>query len=443
MFDYFKISKFFLFIAPLAVVLVTISTLFPFIVGKYVWFRTTVDIALIFFLLGLLFRDKAGVIGRNLLAVLKRPLVIAVTAFVAAFLLAGLFGVNPANSFWSNFERGEGGFQILHLWFFFVLLVTLFEEERDWRRLFGWAIIGGVLSGLYGLLAALGVSKTIGPLFGDAGFRFSGSIGNPAYVAAYSIFLLFYVLYLLSAAYRRRLASAGAIALFIAGIGFLAMFFAAATRGAFLGLMAAVAAGLFYFMYAHASLRKWLLVAVAILVIGVGSFIYFKDTSFVKSIPGSRIFDISFTARTFEDRAIMWKIAWDGFKERPIFGWGPENYIQVFDRHFNTAYFRPSEGFGAWFDRAHSIYFDYLVETGLLGIISFLGIFATFFWQLLRSMKISVSGSNSSFTNALLLGVLLAYLVQGFALFDVLVIYINVFILLAFAAYVFQEKNAK
>src|SRR3989344_2123215 len=213
MFDYFKTSKNFLKWSVLAVAIVSISTLFPFIVGKYSWFRTTVDLALISFLLGLLFQDKLSVMSRKLSAVFRKPLVIAVSLFTAFFLLAGFFGVNPSYSFWSNFERGEGGLQMLHLWAFFVLLVALFDEERDWRRLFGWAIGGGILSGIYGFLAALGVSKTIGSLFGDPGFRFSGSIGNPAYLAAFSIFMIFYVLYLLHDLYPDRLKSAKAIAL--------------------------------------------------------------------------------------------------------------------------------------------------------------------------------------------------------------------------------------
>jgi O-antigen ligase len=442
MFDYFRVSKFFLFIVPLSVVIVSTSTLFPFIVGKYSWFRTSVDIALIFFLLGLLFHDRDSAMSRRLSEIFRRPLVIAVTVFAAVFLLACLFGVNSAFSFWSNFERGEGGFQILHLWFFFILLVTLMREERDWHHLFGWAVTGGILSGIYGVLAGLGTSKFIGPLFSEAGFRFYGSIGNPAYLAAFAIFLLSYVIYLLSSIYRGRFRSFGAILLFLAGIGFIAMFFAAATRGAFLGLVVAVLACLFYFVYSHPPLRKWLISSVVVLVLLVGSLIYFQNTPFVKSIPGSRIFDISVTARTFEDRAIMWNIAWNGFKERPLLGWGPENYLQVFDRHFDTDYLKPNEGFGAWFDRAHSVYFDYLVETGILGLLSFIGIFATFYWCLFKSVR---AGTNreSPLVNALLFGIPLAYLVQGIVLFDVLVIYLNIYIVLAFGAYSFGKLESK
>src|SRR3989344_4593182 len=226
MIDYFKLSKFFLYLIPLAIIFVVPSVLFPFIVGKYVFFRAVVDLALVLFLLGLLLQDKALIVSRQLLAVLKSPLVIAVSVFVFIFVLAGFLGVDPAFSFWSNFERGEGGFQMIHLWIFFILLITLFKEEKDWKKLFWISIIAGIFMIAYGLGAGLkyvdaeyqtkiidnisseqvltgrggplynAFKNFIGPTFNGPEYRFSGSIGNPAYVATYLIFILFYVGYL-------------------------------------------------------------------------------------------------------------------------------------------------------------------------------------------------------------------------------------------------------
>lgn len=165
------------------------------------------------------------------------------------------------------------------------------------------------------------------------------------------------------------------------------MFFAAATRGAFLGLVAALGAFAGYFMCVHRAWRKGLFGGVMAVLLLVGTLVYFKDSPFVKSIPGSRIFDISFSANTLKDRAIMWKIAWDGFKERPLLGWGPENFSNVFAHDFNTAYFTPAKGLGRWFDRAHSVYFDYLVEIGALGLLSFLAIFIVLYWQIFHARR--------------------------------------------------------
>lgn len=450
MINYFKISKFFLYLVPLTLIFVTTSILFPFIMGKYVWFRMVADFAFIFFLLGLLLQDKANVVLDRTIALFKRPLVIAMTIFVFVFLLACFFGVNPKMSFWSNFERGEGGLQIFHLYVFFLLCLILFCEEKDWLRIFSLMLVSGFLAVLYGFFAGLEMARFVGPKFGDAGFRFFGSIGNPAYFAACLIFMFFYGGYLLATKYRKRLFSFGFWLVIFALLVFLIAFFAAATRGAFLGLLVFLAAFLSYLFFSQKSLRKLIGLGIIGLLLIFSLVICGRNSWFIKSLPGSRIFDISFSAKTFQDRAIMWNIAIDGWKEKPWLGWGPENYLQVFTRHFDTKYFKPKDGdFGAWFDRAHSIYFDALAETGLLGLLSYLGIFAVFYWQLFKtriyadSMRVN---TGKTWANTIVYGLLfaipLAYLVQGLVLFDVLSIYLNIFLLTAFAAYKFKdEKN--
>ncbi len=493
MFNAFKISKLLLFAVPLMIVIVTSSTLFPFIVGKYVYFRILVDLAFIFFLLGLLFnqQESAGILARRSLGeggginqrfkqLIKNPLVIAVSVFIFIFLLSGFFGVDPQNSFWSNFERGEGGLQLLHFYIFFALLAFLFDKEKDWRIIFTMMLIGGVGMAFYGASAGLkyidaemitrstangGTEDVltgnggpiyqlfkwaaIGPSFSDPGYRFQGTIGNSAYVAAYAIFMLFYSAYLLISKYKDKLLSFGAWVLWALMAIFSMVFLAAATRGAFLGLIAAMVAFLAYLAFSSKRWRKWLVAAAIILVALVIVLIQFKNASFIKASPISRILDISFTTKTFHDRTTIWKMAIDGFKERPVLGWGPENFLQVFDRHFNPEYFAPSAGFGSWFDRAHNIYLDYLAETGILGLLSYLSIFVTFYYLLFRKTPINADSQHKSaeiginqrgiLINALMFAVPVAYLVQGIVLFDVSPIYLNLFLLFAFAVYKFQD----
>lgn len=493
MLNVFKISKFLLYLVPLMVVIVTPSTLFPFIVGKYVFFRIVVGLAFIFFLLGILFNQNgASEIINRFKKLIKNPLVITVSVFAIFFLLACLFGVNPSYSFWSNFERGEGGLQILFFYIFFGLLALLFDKEKDWRTIFIMMIIGGIGISLYGVAASLKyidadfISRNtpnggiewvlggtggpffqtfrsfLGSSFSDPGFRLEGSIGNPSYVAAYAIFALFYIGYLLLSKYRNNLRSFGAIALWVTALIFLVIFFMAGTRGAFLGLIASALAFLAYLAFSSKRWRKWIILAGAVMVILVFILVQFKDAQFIKSIPAfSRVLNISFSVSTFQDRMTVWKMAIDGVKERPILGWGPENFLQVFDRHFNTEYFVPSENFGAWFDRAHDVYLDYLAETGILGLLSYLGMFIAFYYLLFKKTPInadnqhksvetlalrSISGGenvnqHSILINALMFAIPVAYLVQGIVLFDVSPIYLNLFLIFAFAVYKFNVKS--
>ena len=466
----FKLSKFFVYASVFFVGIVSTSTLFPFIVGKYVWFRSTIGLAVIFFCIGLIMDPQNHYLDK-LKKLFKNPIVIAVSAFIGAFLLACIFGVNPEMSFWSNFERGEGGLQILNFYALFLLVATLFSERKDWDKMFWMMCFSTLIIIFYGIGAHLGTvdaPKTegeaggamyqtfknfIGPNFGVEGFRFQGSIGNPAYTAVFLIFSLFYAINLLIHKYRDRLLSFQAISLYVIIATFGTFFILAATRGAFIGLIAGLFVGLLYLALSKKEWRKYVLGTIAVLAIAIGLLFVFKDSKVIKERSFSRLLDISFTTKTFADRATIWKMAIDGFKERPIFGYGPENFIYVFDQHFNPDYYKPAEGFGAWFDRAHSLIFDYLAETGIVGLLSFASIFITLFFMFFREVLRRRSDKDESHTHlsrepkilqALLLLVIVAYLVQGLVLFDVSPTYLNVFLVLGFSVYLFSgvEKLA-
>jgi O-antigen ligase len=430
-----------LYAAVFFVAIMSTSTLFPFIVGKYVWFRVSVDLALIAFLLGLIFDPEADQVFTKLKQVFRSPLTWAVSAFALAVLLAVLFGYNANYSFWSNFERGEGGLQMLHLYTFFLLLITLFKEEKNWRTIFWCSLIGAGLMILYGVGAGIGLKSFIGSTFSTAGFRFSGSIGNPAYVATYLIFILFFTSYLWAAKYLKNWKNWKSLLLIFAALVFVVFFLWAATRGAVIGVLAALVVALVYLGLNRPRLRRWTMGLAIIGVILFVSMVGLKNTKFVQSLgPVARIFDISVTTKTFQDRSDIWKMAWDGWKARPIFGWGPENFLQVFDRYFNPSYFHPDQGFGAWFDRAHSFIFDYLAETGILGLLGYLSMFAIFYYLFFKNRSRGGQNLENIILDDLFFILPIAYLIQALVLFDVLVIYVNLFLFMAFAVYYFRHK---
>jgi len=447
----FNTSKFFLYAAVFFVAIMSTSTLFPFIVGKYVWFRVSVDLALITFLLGLIFDSGAEQVLARVKEFSRSPLVWAVSAFVFFVMLAVIFGFNPSYSFWSNFERGEGGLQMLHLYLFFLLLLTLFKDEKNWRIIFWCSIVAAFLMILYGVGAGIkgvdgkafgGIFQNfIGSTFDTQGFRFSGSIGNPAYVATYLIFIMFFTAYLWVSKYLKQWKSWRSILLIFSAIVFAVFFLLAATRGAVIGVLAAGAVALLYLGFNRKEWRKW---TIGIAIVGVafyGTLVHFRGTKFVQALPVSRIFDISITTQTFQDRSYIWKMAWDGFKERPFFGWGPENFLQIFDQHFNIKYFSPQKGFGAWFDRAHSFIFDYLAETGVFGFLGFVSMFMVFYYLFFKNRSHGGESMSTILMDDLFFVLPIAYLIQSLVLFDVLVIYVNLFMFMAFAVYYFHKKS--
>ena len=449
--NFFKVSKFFLFIAPFAVVVVTTTTLFPFIVGKYTFFKVVIELALIAFVLGWGFAGDDA-LAKKVVSKLKNPLVLAVTFFVFIFTLSGFTGVNPSASFWSNFERGEGSFLMLHFYIFFLLLSFLMDGEKDWKRIFKLSLFAGCLMIAYGVMTWFGVSGFFG---GDLCSRFAGSLGNAAYVGTYSIFALFYTAYLmatgnwLSRKWRKIWLPLLALLLLL----FFSAIIMSQTRGALFGLGAGLVIGLSYLATVLKSkkIRIPIISLIAFMVIVGGLGIYYRQS--IDLLPfckeqggGNRLLDVSLTGETINTRLVLWGQAIAAFKERPLLGWGPENFSIAFERHYNTVH-------TVWFDRAHNIFFDYLVFSGILGLLSFLGIFLIFYWALFRHKKMSyaeaIAEKNEKsklvnyqmiVTRALLLSLPIAYLIQGLVLFDVLPIYINLFLFLAFSGDKFTKE---
>lgn len=455
------ISRSFLNFSVLSVIIVLSSAFFPFIGGKDYFFRISIELALIFFVIFWGFEAKSSEVRNRFREISKNPLFIAVSLFVFIFLTSSIFAYDPRVAFWSNFERGEGGFQMIHYYIFFVLLLLLFREEKYWIRIFKFSVVAAILMILYGIVSAFSY-QFLGPYFNVtdksgwsaifSSIRFQGSLGNPAYVSPYLMFSIFYVFYLWLRKKQKNNWMRDVFYLSLI-ILFLLFFFLSQTRGAFLGFGAAVFSGLVYFVFSSSGrMRKLGFLTLVVLVVAGAGFFALKESSFVQNLPISRLLEISLKDRTAQTRLWTWQTAWRGFLERPILGWGPENFSTVFDKYFDTRHFLVEGGSETWFDRAHSVFFDYLAETGILGVLSFLAIFVIFYWQFFKKIHIQapkkelnkkevvVNQNNLKLDRSLILKAVIfalpiGYFVQGLFLFDVLPIYINLFIFFAFAVF--------
>lgn len=440
-------------LALFAVALVGSHTFFPFIGVKAYWFRLWVSVAAAAFLWWYGFLAPQDETRERFRRLFSSPLTWAVTAFVGAFLISTALAHDSSIAFWSNFERGEGGFAMLYFYAFFLLLglvvrpsspqVVPVTDSRygltpSWRALFLVSVAAALLVVGYGVLAALDFGSSIGPvgISGVLGQRFAGSLGNPIYVGSYLLFVFFYLgvlyEYQISNSKYKIAKKCGFLAL---AMFFLLFFFLSQGRGAIVGLAAGILAGLlFAAVYTGGRVRHLIIGSLAALLISGGALRYYQDSPAVIAVPIiSRIAHIS--PLSSPSRLYAWRSAVEGWRERPLFGWGPENFITVFNRNFDVRHFTPGVPSDTWYDRAHSIVFDYLAETGAVGFLSFLSIFAVFFWQFFKywDRKRLLEG-------ALCFALPVAYLVQGIAVFDIFPIYIQLFLFLGYAGYEFSSK---
>lgn len=395
-----------LFIIPFVPFLVSSSLFFPFITTKaFVW-RFIVEI--IFGAWAILalsypeYRPK------------KSPLLYAIGAFLLIIGLANILGVEPLKSFWSNFERMEGYVLLLHLGAFFLVIGSIFNE-RNWKQWWNTSLLASFLMVIYCMFQLAGVAQ-----IHQGGARVDGTIGNAAYLAVYLLVHIF-----ISLLFFIREKKGSTLKWVYGGLVLLQVWilYCTATRGAILGLIGGLfITALLNMKSENRSIKRLSVGLLSALVLLVGGFFLIRNTAFVANSPVlSRFASISTEELKTGGRSFVWPMAWQGIKEKPILGWGQDNFNYVFNEHYSAQMYNLEP----WFDRAHNIFLDWAIAGGFLGLFSYLALYGALLWMIYKSVF-------SFEDKTILVGLLAAYFFHNLFVFDQLVSYILFFSLMAY-----------
>lgn len=362
------------FFVPLVVL--SGSFIFPFIVPKIVLFRSLIEVALGSYILLLIINWKDYKPDFS-------PLTIAVLAFyIFSFGMSTVLGVDQYHSFWDNHERMLGLFTIVHYVAYYFLLSKFFKNWTEWK----WVMRIFLFAG--SIVMFIGVLQIGNPylLLNQGGSRVASTLGNPIYVGGYGMFLSF-LSALLILKDKNKIWRGIYAALFVLAI--LGMFFSG-TRGVMLGLVVGIGVTLLIYAFAlrgYAKTRIAIGSAMVLLVAIVGILYINRQTTFVQNIPAvGRAINTSLADVMATPRWVAWEIAWQSFLEKPVFGWGPNNYFYAFNAHYNPKSL--NFGYGeTWFDNAHNIVMNTLAVQGAIGIISYFGLFVIGIYMLMRGYR--------------------------------------------------------
>jgi Flp pilus assembly protein TadD len=142
-------------------------------------------------------------------------------------------------------------------------------------------------------------------------------------------------------------------------------------------------------------------------------------------------------------RFSAWNISLKAAQERPILGWGAENFSIAFDKHYDPTLPILKAESGSWWDRAHSLFFDTIIQFGLAGLVAYAFFFGAWFWQLTK-IKNNNSGLHTSFIFEAhaLQATLIAYLTADLFSFDSFSTYIMVFFLAGYSMHLIAISAA-
>jgi O-antigen ligase len=409
-----KIIKAGLYIGLLTPLVVFSKAVYPFIFSKALFFQILIEILAILSLFYCIL-DK----NRKTKAKFTTPLFWALLFFILINFVAAIFGENFSKSFWSNFERMDGLFFWLHLFVYFLILRSFFKR-RDWQK-FWWGF----------LLVALLISVLSLVFPSDTGKRLAGVIGNPIFFGTYIIFAIFIAAWIFFE--LRSLKIRIPLALFEVFLFTLLIF--SGSRGPLLGLLAGILfiGGPSLFLKKVKKGTKISLISIILLffvILGAGYSL--KDSNFMRKSGLKRYFRLQ--TEENQGRLLAWKISIDAWREKPLLGWGRENYEKAFNQNLDLEILNHA---GLWFDRPHNKYLEVAINAGLLGILAYLGILGVIFYYLLKLYR------KRQYLAIFFSGLLSAYLVQNFFVFDSPAIYYSLFTVMGFLEYNYRTLFVK
>lgn len=393
----FKSLLYVIILTPFAVFLFipfspTKEVFFPFISSQTLFFES------VFIIIGILWLFVCFKNDRSNLS--KDKILQVIFFFICTLYITSFFSYDISRSFFSTIERQSG--LVLYANFFGYFICLAYAFRANLIKIDTYLSFNFILAVIVGVLGIIQVNflkefRSIHPVLEvlfQQSFRPEGVFGNTTFTAGYLLINLFLGLHLCSRnkGFKAALIGFGLVPMTM-------MIFYCQTRGAIMGLYVGL---VFLFVY-YTTKRNWRQ-SLTSFILFAGLFLWANHYSFL-----DRFTDKS----SIEIRTGLWGIAWEGFKDHPVLGYGPETFSIPFEI-YGKEYF---EKYHEHEDKAHNVIMGYLVETGLLG---------TFAYLLLICTVLYVSRETPMITAALI-----AYLTQGMFAFDTIATLLPLFIILA------------
>ena len=409
-----RVGLFALLLMPLIVT--QNETIVPFAIGKVAFSRSLIELLGVLWV-ALVLLDRSYRPSRSMVLILFGVWV--GVAFISAFM-----GVSFTRSFWSNFERSVGVWDLLH-WLLFILVAgTVLRTRQHWDRLLNWNLAVVLVLALIGLAqsADIDLQPVVSASATFPTGRIYGSLGNAAFlgvILAMAIPLAagFIVRELFQESPRsppvtdqdrarsnrrqpiapklrgpglRRFYKAAKLTFWLAVIVFgIWALLETGTRGSLLALaVASVSAPLALAIWGNRALKKWAALATAavIAVAGIVLGLAFLVGSDVPSaVPGpGRIRSFGLDDLPLRERFYFYKAGLSAVQDRPIFGWGVENFSAALEARLDPSYFNQAN---VTVDRAHNEFVEEITTKGVFGAFSYIGLTGVLFWVIIRRRR--------------------------------------------------------
>lgn len=410
------------FVALFSPLVSTTQFVFPYIAPSNFFFQIIIAIASICFFL--LIAINPSHLPR------KTMLFWAMSVF---FLIQGLLifsSIDPARSFLGSVERMGGWWNIFHYYLFFIMVVSLLNNEKTIKKLIFCSLVAASIGSFQYLISNA-------QLVPETSYVARYALGNPGFLANYLVLQMPLALWALLNSKQREVKVAAVVLMIV--FGYITVY--VGNRAAFLGLGSEIFLLCGYFAYRNKKTRPWLLVTILLLSLSFVFALTQRNSDFVKKTPFlGKITNWSLSDTTVASRLEMWKIGLQAFKQKPIVGWGREMIGNAFEENYDPAFYiiNPSE---TWTDRLHNTLVDELVNGGIIGIGAYIFLLCVILKTLfnLRNQE----NESARYFFPIFGCFVVAYLIQVSFTLDTMGTYLPLFLGLSIiAAYTIKQNNS-
>lgn len=358
---------------------------------------------------------------------------IPVGLFATSLTISTLFGADIYTSLYSTIERGGGLILWLHALFFAVIVSLLVRVQgvAFVKKIAQAILASGTAVAIMTFFTKEAFDKGVIWLNESAG---GAMLGNSTIAGAYLVFVIFFALILFYkevSRIKKLLYSLGILIIlfspiffnvkgfFITGAAWSELFsnplvLIGQARAAVIALIfGGMIAGLAYGAFTHRIkwVRQVLIAAIVgiVITLGYGASQIFVANSSIQN---------KFVEMVGPNRLIFWEEAFQGIAERPVIGWGPENFGVVHYKYFDERLAGPAHGAEIWVDKPHNIFIEILVGQGWLGLITYLVLIAFLYYVMVTIVHRKII---PVYFGSLFIGAITAYVIQNQFAFDSIV----------------------
>lgn len=429
--------------------LVSFIALFPIILFKgYLYNGTSsraiflmivIEILAIVFALTLFKKDRE-------VKFFKSPIAITMSLYFLVLIIAGLQGVDPSMSFWSKAARVSGIFFFSHLVMLYYFLSYLFKDDKTQRDFLKVFLVS---TGIYSILSFLG-PEGLGLIFKTRlwdGFTFGNSTFAAMYLFAAFLLSIYYIrskedgdkkwwyrfipiVFLINPYIINHKVWKGQVDLISNPMGIVGE----ARATAYVMAVSVIALLVFYFgsKISSAKIRKGLVWSAIVLVIVSSAFLtrsFLAEDGYLRGV---------YLSQATSARPIVWDLSMNMIEERPVLGWGTDNFDRGFEQNYDNRLLEERFGNEAWFDRAHNVFIDQTVDTGYVGVTFYLLVYFAVLGSLVYVLLKSKDKKDQTLASILIV-YFLGHLAELQTAFDTTISLVAVIVMIALASNLYRK----